>query len=103
MKLKTIAQALLLAGLAGTALAQTSQRIEVTGSSIKRLADEAALPLQVITKDEIDNMGLSSVDQIVDMDVIGKHIVVGSQGRLAGLQTGNRQPIGGIDSRHAED
>jgi iron complex outermembrane receptor protein len=69
LKLTPLASALTLLGLSTAVLAQTapaSQRVEITGSSIKRLADEAALPVQVITRTEIDRLGLSSVDQIVD-------------------------------------
>ena len=68
MKLSPIVAAIAAAGFASSVLAQTAapQRVEVTGSSIKRLADETALPLQIITRSEIDQMGLSSVDQIID-------------------------------------
>ena len=69
MKLHPLVAALAAASLASPVLSQTAptpQRVEITGSSIKRLADETALPLQVITRTEIDQMGLSSVDQIVD-------------------------------------
>ena len=68
MKLHHIVSSLALAGLASHAAAQTApQRVEITGSSIKRIGAEGALPVQVITRGEIDQMGLSSVDQIVDM------------------------------------
>jgi len=68
MQFKTIVSSLALLGLASHAMAQVAdQRVQITGSSIKRLVDETALPLQVITKGEIDQMGLSSVDQIIDM------------------------------------
>jgi iron complex outermembrane receptor protein len=63
-----------LALIAGPVFAQTpaeppksGERITVTGSSIKRVAAEGALPLQVITKQEIDQLGLTSADQIVDL------------------------------------
>jgi iron complex outermembrane recepter protein len=66
MKLETIVQALVLAGLAGQALAQTApQRIEITGSSIKRLADEGALPIQVITAEDIAQQGITSVEELL--------------------------------------
>ena len=65
MQLRTIVQGLLLAGLAGSALAQTAQRVEVTGSSIKRLADEGALPLQVINRQDIERAGIVSAEQLL--------------------------------------
>ena len=43
--------------LAAPAFAQDAykaERIEVTGSNIKRIQTEGALPVQVITKDQID-------------------------------------------------
>ena len=71
MKLKQLSRSLLLLGLgahvATTALAQQTtpddkkpvpapqkiERVEITGSSIKRVTDEGALPLEVITADQI--------------------------------------------------
>ncbi|NDG57393.1 MAG: hypothetical protein EBX55_02810, partial [Betaproteobacteria bacterium] len=50
------------------AFAQNSQetaRVEVTGSSIKRVQSEGALPLQVITRDEIERAGITSAEQLV--------------------------------------
>ncbi len=41
--------------------------------------------------------------QIVGMDVVGEHIVVGTQDRFALGQTGKRKALGGIDSRGAQD
>ena len=53
-----------LAGLAPTATAQQSlDRVEVTGSSIKRIEGETALPVQVITREDIARTGVSNVEQ----------------------------------------
>lgn len=41
------------------------EKIEVTGSNIKRVQDEGALPVQVITKDEIDRAGITSAEQLI--------------------------------------
>lgn len=51
----------------GMAFAQetTLQRVEVTGSSIKRVAAEGALPVQVITKAEIVRTGATSVADLM--------------------------------------
>jgi iron complex outermembrane recepter protein len=57
--------------LSGSALAQTTpspqpetlQRVEVTGSSIRRTDTETASPVQVITKQEIDQSGKTTVAQ----------------------------------------
>ena len=54
MKLKKIYRCVSLALIAGPAFAQDAQpakveRVEITGSSIKRVQAEGALPVQVIT------------------------------------------------------
>jgi len=66
------ALALLVALPALPALAQTSSgtteklgRVEVTGSSIKRLENEGALPVQTITRDEIVKAGLTTAAEIM--------------------------------------
>ena len=73
MKLNKLARSLALIGLgtqlAGLAFAQTPpvkvERVEITGSSIKRIQDEGALPLQVITRDEIERAGIVSAEQLI--------------------------------------
>ncbi len=67
MKLQSIVASLALAGLASHALAQTAepQRITITGSSIKRIASEGALPIQVITRADLDREGITSAEQLL--------------------------------------
>lgn len=83
MKLKQLSRSLLLLGLgahvATTALAQQTtpedkkpapapqkiERVEITGSSIKRVSDEGALPLEVITADQIQARGLNSAEDLL--------------------------------------
>lgn len=59
--------AAILAVLAMPAQAQNAQleRIEITGSSIKRIAGEGALPVQVITAAEIQRSGAVSVADVI--------------------------------------
>jgi iron complex outermembrane receptor protein len=69
--------ALLLAGAFGTlalpgfALAQTAdgtqrmERVVVTGSSIKRIDGETALPVQILKRDDIERTGASSTEELV--------------------------------------
>src|SRR5450830_1679857 len=57
-------------GVVGPVMAQEAaapalQRVEVTGSSIKRVAKEGALPVQVITFDQIEKQGITSTEQLV--------------------------------------
>jgi iron complex outermembrane receptor protein len=87
VKLKKLAQLVSLVCIAGPAMAQTpatppaapaaaprpaaapaapkTEKIEVTGSSIKRVQLEGATPLQVITAEEIERDGITSAEQLV--------------------------------------
>ena len=58
--------AALAALLAGAALAQDSnQRVEITGSSIKRIQGETALPVQTITRGDIDKSGVTTAAELL--------------------------------------
>lgn len=72
MKLNRLATQLAIVGLAGhtgAALAQNDsarlERVEVTGSSIKRIKDEGALPIQVISRRELERAGIASAEQMI--------------------------------------
>lgn len=68
MKFTALVGSLALVGLCSHVLAQTSdQRVTITGSSIKRIASEGALPVQVITRADIEREGLISAEQVVMM------------------------------------
>src|SRR5690349_21245706 len=61
------------AGVAATlalpAAAQSAQRIEkieVTGSNIKRIEGESALPVTVITREEIQKSGAQTAAELID-------------------------------------
>jgi iron complex outermembrane receptor protein len=41
------------------------QRVEITGSSIKRIAKEGALPVQVITFEDIQKQGINNTEQLI--------------------------------------
>ncbi len=47
------------------ASAQNVQRIEITGSSIKRIDGETSAPVQVIRREDIEKTGVSSVEQLM--------------------------------------
>ena len=65
MHLKKLMAAMVAVGLCSTALASTAlaaeeeklARVEVTGSSLKRINAETASPVQVINAKQIENMG----------------------------------------------
>jgi iron complex outermembrane recepter protein len=74
VKVKKLAQVVSLICLTGSAFAQTPadppkpqkiEKIEVTGSSIKRVQDESTLPIQIITKAEIERAGITSAEQLL--------------------------------------
>lgn len=45
----------------------TLERVEVTGSSIKRIVSEGALPVQVLTKEDIKKTGATSATDLIQM------------------------------------
>jgi iron complex outermembrane receptor protein len=64
----TLISSAILALSAGAAVAQESQkleRIQVTGSSIKRVESETALPVTVISRDAIEKSGAVNVEDIL--------------------------------------
>ncbi len=68
MKLKTLVQAIALIGFAAPAFAQEAkplEKVEITGSSIKRIQVEGALPVQVISRAEIDRQGIVTAEQLI--------------------------------------
>ena len=74
MKLKKIAHLIALIGVVSPAVAQEVQpqptqmaRVEITGSSIKRVAKEGALPVQVINADMLQKQGITSAEQLMSM------------------------------------
>lgn len=71
-RLKTVVAGLALAGMGSHVLAQQApaspppQRIEITGSSIKRLAGEGALPIQVISAEDIQQQGILTAEDLLN-------------------------------------
>jgi len=69
VKVKKLAQLIALIGVVSPAIAQEAaqpmQRVEITGSSIKRVAAEGALPVQVITFDAIKKAGITSTEDLL--------------------------------------
>jgi iron complex outermembrane receptor protein len=74
MKLRLIVGSLALLGLAthvaaqqtpAQTTAQQPQRITITGSSIKRIAAEGALPIQVITAADLERQGITNAEQLI--------------------------------------
>jgi iron complex outermembrane recepter protein len=55
----------MVAGEASAQQAQTKEKIEVTGSNIKRTDTETPAPVQVITREQIERSGVTSVAQLL--------------------------------------
>ena len=51
--------------LAQTDIVQKGERVEVTGSSIKRIEGETALPVQVIRREDIDKIAASTTEELL--------------------------------------
>lgn len=52
---------------APAAPAQALERVEITGSSIKRIDAETALPVQVLTREDIQRTGAANVEQLMQV------------------------------------
>jgi iron complex outermembrane recepter protein len=47
------------------AAAQETQRIEITGSAVRRIQAEGALPVQILRREEIERTGATSVSELI--------------------------------------
>ncbi|WP_315648316.1 TonB-dependent receptor domain-containing protein [Roseateles aquae] len=67
MKTRICLAALAAMGAVSPVLAQQQalERVEVTGSSIKRIASQGALPVQTLTRADIDRSGAKSVEDLI--------------------------------------
>src|ERR1700681_4577181 len=64
--------------------AQTKERIEVTGSNIKRVEGETALPVTVIGREELENSGIQSAQEMLDRLSINQSANSWTEARGAG-------------------
>lgn len=96
-QLTRIGRGLMLAGLGAHAAAwsqevQKIERVEVTGSSIKRIRDEGALPIQVITRADMQKSGITTAEQLIsDLNANGNGMdnLASNADVAAGSQRGN--------------
>lgn len=97
MKLNKLAQCMSLVLIASPAFAQDAQpqkveRVEITGSGIKRVQNEGALPVQIVTRQDIERAGIVSAEQLVmELSVNGNGLDnLASNGDVAaGVSRGN--------------
>jgi iron complex outermembrane recepter protein len=69
------------------ALAQETQRVEITGSAIKRIDAETALPVTVLKVDDLKQQGFTSVEQIINT-ISGNQSTLGTAGAVGGITGG---------------
>jgi iron complex outermembrane recepter protein len=89
----------ILALAATSALAQEAQkleRIEITGSSIKRVSNETALPITTFSKEEIARTGATTVQDLVQTlpSSFGGGVVANNVGATGGASTANLRALG---------
>lgn len=101
MKLKTIAHCIAIIGVTGvsatSAVAQekpadVTQRIEITGSSIKRIAAEGALPVEIITRKQLEASGIVTAEQLIstlNINGNGSDNLASNADVTSGAQRGN--------------
>ncbi len=92
---------LVLGGGAGLSIAhaqgQEPQRVEITGSSIKRVAAEAALPVQTFTQEDIKRSGVTSVTDFIQQLPVMQGFTVAADsvgGSGGGITTASIHDVG---------
>jgi iron complex outermembrane receptor protein len=87
-----------LIGVAGSAVAQEvqtqgpMQRVEITGSSIKRIAKEGALPLEIISRKQLQEQGIVTAEQLIatlNVNGTGSDNLASNADVTSGAQRGN--------------
>ena len=95
MKLRKLAYWMTLIGIAGPAAAQEEppmQRVEITGSSIKRIAKEGALPLEIFTRRQLEAQGIVNAEQLMatlNVNGNGSDNLASNADVTSGAQRGN--------------
>ena len=84
--------------LSGFAMAQDAniERVEVTGSAIKRIEAESSLPVSVITKDEISKLGVTTAQDLLMLipSSFGGGLVAQNVGSTGNPSTANLRGLG---------
>ncbi len=98
MKLKKLAHLIALIGVVGPAIAQDTpsqqpiQRVEITGSSIKRIAKEGALPVEIISRKQLEEQGIVTAEQLImnlNINGTGSDNLASNADVTSGAQRGN--------------
>jgi iron complex outermembrane receptor protein len=90
-----------LIGAVGPAMAQTTpadqpqgkiQRVEILGSSIKRIAKEGALPIEIISKKQLEEQGIVTAEEaiaVLNINGTGSDNLASNSDVTSGAQRGN--------------
>ncbi|WP_440026132.1 TonB-dependent receptor [Chromobacterium amazonense] len=85
MKVKILAQAIAAIGLLGSGFAHAAddagnqlERVTITGSNIKRINKEGALPVEVLKKEDIEKTGASTTVQLLESLTSTNDILAGT-------------------------
>ncbi|HWJ94895.1 MAG TPA: TonB-dependent receptor plug domain-containing protein, partial [Telluria sp.] len=100
MKVKKLAQLIALIGVVGPVMAQETaqtskgpiQRVEITGSSIKRIAKEGALPVEIISRKQLEEQGIVTAEQLIatlNVNGTGSDNLASNADVTSGAQRGN--------------
>jgi len=97
VKLKKLAHLIALIGVVGPAAAQDlpapqMARVEITGSSIKRIAKEGALPVEVISRKQLEEQGIVTAEQLIatlNINGNGSDNLASNADVASGAQRGN--------------
>jgi iron complex outermembrane receptor protein len=97
--LRSLTPALCILGSAAFAQApqspQAPQRVEIVGSHVPRIDDETAVPVQIITRDEIARSGVGNVEELLDRVSAN----FGGQHEAMGLGNGDTPGFSGASLR----
>ncbi len=95
-KICSAALAAISGGFMLTAAAQTAERIEITGTSIKRLDAETALPVTVINRADIERSGATTAQDLVALipSNFGGNVVANNVGATGVASTANLRSLG---------
>ncbi|UVW28690.1 TonB-dependent receptor domain-containing protein [Massilia sp. H6] len=98
MKLKKLAHLIAVIGVVSPAMAQDLpingkiERVEITGSSIKRIAKEGALPVEIISRKQLEDQGIVTAEQLIatlNVNGNGSDNLASNADVTSGAQRGN--------------
>jgi len=83
----------------GDAGATNLERIEVTGSSIKRIDGETASPLQIINRQQIEDMGAKTLSQVLENVPANMPALVDSRSMFTGTDGASQANLRGLGAQ----